>query len=164
MNKVTLVLCLCALSIPALAQPPARCTADEYRQFDFWIGEWVVRNAEGNELGRNTITSIANGCGLLENWVGAGGGSGMSLNAYEHGRWTQRWVGAGTNLWLEGGLDADGNMVMTATAPRMTPRGEVLDRISWSPLEDGRVLQAWDVSTDEGASWTRTFEGYYANE
>ncbi len=162
--KVSTVMCLFVISFSVVAQPQPRCTADEHRQFDFWIGEWVVRNAEGNELGRNTITSIARGCGLLENWIGGEGGNGMSLNAFEGVRWTQRWVGVGTNLWLEGGLDASGNMVMTAKAPRVTPRGTVLDRITWSPLEDGRVLQAWDVSTDQGATWARVFEGYYSRD
>lgn len=143
------------VAMPLAAQPLQRCQAAEFRQFDFWIGEWTVRNADGAVLGHNVIAPFANGCGLLENWTGAQGGVGMSINA---------WVGAGVTLWLVGGLDENGAMVMTATAPRATPRGEVIDRITWTPLEDGRVLQAWDVSPDGGENWIRTFAGYYAHE
>lgn len=164
MNKRLLLLLACLIATPVVAQPPARCEAPEFRQFDFWIGEWTVRNADGALLGHNTITRIANGCGLLEDWTGAQGGVGMSINAFDGTQWTQRWVGAGVVLWIVGGLDEDGAMVMTATEPRATARGEVIDRITWTPLDDGRVLQAWDISTDGGTEWTRTFAGYYANE
>lgn len=85
------------------------------------------------------------------------------MNAYDPGlgRWTQRWVGDGTTLWLEGGLE-EGSMVLRGTAPRATARGDVLDRITWTPLPDARVRQLWETSTDGGTTWTPIFEGVYA--
>ncbi|MFW6202651.1 MAG: hypothetical protein ACOC8B_08730, partial [Gemmatimonadota bacterium] len=145
---------------PVIAE---RCAGPEHRQFDFWIGEWEVRNEEGDLLGHNEIRRVARGCGLLENWRGATGGRGVSVNTYDAEReaWTQRWVGAGATLWLEGGLEDDG-MVLSGTSPRSTPRGEVMDRITWTPLPDGRVRQRWDVSPDGGESWETSFVGFYA--
>lgn len=139
-----------------------RCTAPEHRQFDFWVGEWTVRNQDGAVLGRNEITRVARGCGLLERWSGARGGTGISVNTYDDalGRWTQRWVGDGSTLWLEGSL-RDGSMVLTGTAPRVTPNGTVRDRITWTPLPDGRVSQVWEVSSDDGATWSIGFHGLY---
>lgn len=139
-----------------------RCRGLEHREFDFWVGSWEVRSAEGELLGHNEIRRVAGGCGLLENWRGVGGSTGMSINAYdsERQKWTQRWVGAGATLWLEGGLE-DGRMVLAGKGPRSTPRGEVLDRITWTPLPDGRLSQVWEVSADVGESWREIFQGFY---
>ena len=48
---------------PVSAQAPtvqAPCSAPEYRQFDFWLGEWEVQNPQGQVVGKNghVITSI----------------------------------------------------------------------------------------------------------
>ena len=76
------------------------------------------------------------------------------------GHWTQTWVGSGGGiLRLSGGLE-DGKMVLRDD--RVTARGPVKDRITWAPLPDGRVRQTWDISTDDGATWQTTFDGYYA--
>lgn len=138
----------------------ARCSAQEYRQFDFWVGEWEVTNPDGEVVGHNTIRRVAGGCGLLESWEGAQGGTGRSLNMYEPSkdRWTQTWVGTGVILHLAGGL-RDGAMVMSSV--RATPRGEVMDRITWTPMEDGTVVQHWELSTDGGESWRTAFRGTY---
>ena len=164
--------CLGARARPARAQvaPSAaaagvvaeRCRAPEFRQFDFWLGGWEVRNPEGRLAGHNEIRAVSDGCALLERWSGATGGSGVSINTYdaERHRWTQRWVGDGATLWLEGEL-VGSEMVLRGTAPRATPRGPVLDRITWTPLPDGSVRQAWDVSPDGGSSWTTAFVGIY---
>lgn len=148
---------------PGESDPVERCRDPEHRQFDFWVGQWEVRDAEGTRVGHNDIERIAGGCGLLESWRSVDGGRGMSINAYDpdRERWTQRWVGAGATLWLEGGLE-DGRMVLSSIGLRRTPRGEVLDRIIWSPLPDGRVRQVWEVSQDEGDSWQTIFVGFYS--
>lgn len=140
-----------------------RCSGPEHHEFDFWLGEWEVRSADGDFLGHNEIRRVAGGCGLLESWRGVSGVEGMSINAYDgdRGTWTQRWVGAGATLWLAGGLEGS-QMVLAGTAPRTTPGGAVLDRITWTPLPDGRVRQVWEVSTNEGESWQTLFVGFYS--
>lgn len=171
--RLALVALVAVVASPASAQDPdeaagdgsivERCTAPEHRHFDFWLGEWEVRNPDGELVGHNTISPAARGCGLLESWRGVRGGRGISVNTYDpdRGRWTQRWVGDGSALWLEGGWE-NGRMVLTGTAVRSTPRGAVLDRISWEPLGDGRVRQLWEVSRDDGASWEVIFNGLYS--
>lgn len=142
----------------------ARCRGDEYRQFDFWLGSWQVQNADGDLVGHNEIRRVAGGCALLESWRGVDGGEGISINSYDADarRWTQRWVGAGVTLWLEGGIE-DGQMVLASPAARHSPQGPLLDRITWSSLEDGRVLQLWEVSSDGGTSWRPIFKGFYSS-
>ena len=151
---------------PTLGQAtdqPAACSASAYRQFDFWIGEWEVRNPEGEVVGSNTIRRILNGCVLHESWIGSSGDGGQSHNIYDMqtDRWHQSWVDdSGRLLQLDGGLDEAGRMVL---------RGEtlgsdaqmVLNEISWEPLARGRVRQVWRITTDGGSNWRVIFDGLY---
>ena len=136
------------------------CRATAYRQFDFWVGKWDVYGfPNGTDLqGTNIITSELDGCVVLENWKSIFGGRGRSLNAYDAstGRWSQMWVGGGgcpfANIFVEGGLE---NGVMKMTGRREQPSGFLItqcpgagsvvfahaDRIHWTPLPFGEVLQ-----------------------
>ena len=53
---------------------------EEFRHFDFWLGEWDVHVANGQLAGHNRIESEQKGCVLIENWTNSGGGRGMSVN------------------------------------------------------------------------------------
>jgi hypothetical protein len=145
----------------ALMESIRPCTAPEYRQFDFWIGEWVVRNAAGQLAGTNTITREYDGCALVEHWQGAGGGMGTSQNFYHQGdgRWHQNWIDsqASNPLWLVGGLDDAGAMVMTDVDSTTTP----MNRVTWTPNPDGSVRQHWEQSSDAGETWATVFDGLY---
>ncbi len=156
---------LAAVLIPttAIAQnaQQARCSTPEYRQFDFWAGDWVVHNAAGKLAGTNTITPMLNGCVLHEQWEGAGGSVGESFNIYDQrsGKWHQTWVDAGGLLLvLDGGME-DGSMVLRG---ELKGRDGVMrqQRITWTPNEDGSVRQHWENSTD-GESWNTAFDGTY---
>ena len=144
--------------------PGPSCTSAAHRQFDFWLGEWEVDGGpDGTQLvGRSSITRVAKGCAIHENWRSAGGGDGQSLNAYDaaSGQWTQFWVGAdGVILRLSGGLQ-DGAMVLGGTLD--LPNGDPqLQRITWKPMADGRVSQHWETSDDGGRQWKTSFLGHY---
>lgn len=149
-----------AAALPVIA--PA-CQAAEHRQFDFWIGHWEVMVAGGKKAGDNKIEMINNGCALMESYSTATGYRGRSFNTYDAARgvWHQTWVdNGGLLLTIEGGL-VDGRMVLTGTRTRTTPQGEVLDRISWTPSDDGSVRQVWEVSADQGTTWNAIFDGRY---
>jgi hypothetical protein len=138
------------------------CRAPEQRQFDFWLGDWEVTDTAGQVVGTNSITRIANGCGLLESWRSAANGNeGNSINWYnpQTAQWYQTWVGGGGSyLEMEGGIE-DGDMILSGE--RETPRGKVIDRVTWIPKPDGRVQQIWEVSRDEGQTWQVVFNGMY---
>lgn len=141
-------------------EPPAPCLAEEYRQFDFWVGSWEVMTPDGNVAGRNDIESILNGCVLRESWRGAGGMSGTSFNTYDPhaGRWHQTWVDdRGGFLLLSGGLE-DGSMVLEGEM--IDEEGPVRHRITWTPLAEGEVRQLWETSRD-GVTRTVVFDGRY---
>lgn len=158
-----LVLSTANAAPPPPAAPPPACSAAEHRQFDFWVGDWQVAHPDtGAVQGRNTITRGAGGCVLHEHWRGASGYEGHSLNAWDRqrGQWTQFWVGAdGVILRLAGGL-REGAMVLEGELPR-AGGGVQRQRITWTPAADGSVTQHWQVSDDDGASWSTSFLGRY---
>lgn len=157
------------LALPAAAgeQVPKQspCSASDYRQFDFWIGNWTVTNPEGKVVGHNRVERIENGCGIRENWRGSGGSSGRSINAYSHqdGRWHQTWLGSGGLLLQLTGGRVNGSMVLSGTT-RHADGSTVRERITWTPLEDGRVRQHWQQSSDGGKTWKTAFDGMYSKQ
>ncbi|HEX6160977.1 MAG TPA: tetratricopeptide repeat protein, partial [Thermoanaerobaculia bacterium] len=123
------------------------CAGPEYRQFDFWLGEWDVFNPAGQKIGKNVITSTNDGCVVFEDWRDARGGTGNSFNFYEAGtkRWHQFWVAStgnatplsaapdGTPMPMSGGL-VNGAMVLQSPAG-----GKPINRWTWSKVEGGKV-------------------------
>jgi hypothetical protein len=144
------------------AQPPSGCTAAEHRQFDFWIGDWDVTTPDGKPAGTNRIERIAGGCALLENWVGAKGYVGTSINFWspEDRKWHQTWAGSGGSfLFLEGEF-REGAMTLSG-ATRDTSGAVTRERITWKQQSDGSVRQHWQQSVDDGKTWTDAFVGIY---
>ena len=142
-----------------------KCDEPERRQFDFWVGEWDVFDPEGTPAGRNRITALFDGCALREEWEGASGFRGTSLNAWsaQTGRWHQTWTdSSGLLLQLDGGL-RDGVMVLEGEAP-LPEQGDRLlgHRISWSRLDGqpDRLRQHWEVERSDG-TWQTVFDGRY---
>jgi hypothetical protein len=129
--------------------------------FDFWLGTWEVHSREGVFLGRNRVEAILAGTVIQEHWEGATGGRGTSLNAFvpEKEVWRQTWVDdQGNFLDLEGGLTGT-RMILCGISS--STAGPLSERIAWTPLADGRVLQLWEQSLDAGATWKMAFEGFY---
>lgn len=146
---------------PALPRP---CADDaRHRQLDFWLGEWRVLGADGQEIGKSRITKRHGGCVVVEEWTTAqGGGSGEGLNFVdpEDGRWRQVWVGStGTVVRYEGELS---NGTVRFQGRSTSGDGTTfLSRAFLEPLGDGRVSQRIERSSDGGATWQRYFDGTY---
>ncbi|HKP73868.1 MAG TPA: hypothetical protein VJT82_13075 [Pyrinomonadaceae bacterium] len=148
----------------AKPQPANPCDASAFRDFDFWLGTWVVKDEKGNNIGTSEITKVANGCAILESWKGGDGTPGTSINYFDKrsGKWNQHWVGGGGEiLHLSGTFE---NQAMTLSGTRTTPKGQMIDRITWTPLQDGRVEQQWNISTDGGQTWKKSFDGFYSRQ
>jgi hypothetical protein len=138
-----------------------RCMGSAYRQFDFWLGSWDVTGPDGSVAGSNLVEKASDGCALVERWTGSRGGRGTSLNFYESAtrQWHQIWVdNDGGVLELSGGL-VGGKMVLSGTTPGdRTSR----QRITWTPMDGGRVRQHWESSGDGGRTWKTIFDGTYS--
>jgi hypothetical protein len=163
--KFRLLAALLLVPLPALtADPkPAPCSSEQHRQFDFWVGRWDVTLDQGKAAGRNDIQKILGGCALLENWTGAQGGTGKSLNFYDavDGLWHQTWIdGSGGALFLAGKF-ANGAMRLEGQRPATSKQPAVRHRITWTPLPDGAVRQLWESAPEGKDDWTVQFDGVY---
>lgn len=155
----------------ATAQTPSPeaspCATAPYRQFDFWVGDWEVRNPAGKVVGHNRIENAHGGCALIEHWASVNGVTGTSVNLYDRDRrgWHQTWVdSSGGLLELDGGVEG-GAMVLAGDAPdAKAPSKVARQKITWTPQPDGRVRQLWESSIDGGKTWTTAFDGLYAKQ
>ena len=144
-----------------LAAPCAH--SPEYRQFDFWLGEWAVETTNGGQrAGESSIQSILGRCILLENWTGAGGMSGKSFNRYDAQRkmWIQDWVDDhGGGIHFEGHLE---NGVMSYYADSLDKDGSPVRRhLQFFPLGPDKVRQFSQRSKDGGKTWTPEYDLTY---
>lgn len=143
----------------ALVEPMKPCNTPEFRQFDFWIGDWNVESvAAPGTVSRNRITRINDGCTIREEYTTPYGYMGTSLNFYDATRkvWHQTWIdNQGGALFIEGGMQGKSMVLSTVTDPG------TVQRITWTPLDDGRVRQHWETTTDGGNTWTTAFDGTY---
>ena len=133
----------------------------EYRQFDFWIGEWAPQNQAGLTVGTSSIQLILNDCIIFENWnTPQGGGKSFSLWDVRDGKWHQTWVDTrGGITHYTGGLEGD-KMVLVAEA--VSPAGQKsLVRMTFAKLPDGSVRQHGEGSGDGGKTWTTSYDFKY---
>ncbi len=144
------------------APAPPTCDAPAYRQFDFWLGDWTVRDPEGAFMGRNEITRDDAGCLIVERWTSARGDSGQSYNYYDPAadRWRQVWVSQAIIVEIAGGLTEDGEMRLEG---EITYRGGQVRPFkgAWTPLEDGAVRQHFEQYDRETDVWNAWFTGIY---
>lgn len=145
--------------------PPEPCVGYEaFDDFDFWLGGWEVHIADGRKAGVNRISRQHAGCVLVEEWASSSGGSGTSLNFYDTAtsEWVQIWTGSGgSQIHIRGGL-VDGSMVLTGKLNYVGQDSVADFRGTWTLLEDGRVRQFFEQSSDGGDTWEPWFEGFYS--
>ncbi len=158
---LSITMAAAASSPPTTAPTPAPCAAPQYHQFDFWIGDWTVKE-NGKFAGTNEIDSIQRGCAIQEHWTDADGHIGTSFSIYyaPAAQWHQTWIDSGGSLLrMDGGM-VNGSMVMQGTRVGKKYK-QVIDKTTWTPLPDGRVHQFWQYSIDGGKTWQTAFDGYY---
>jgi hypothetical protein len=154
-----LLLALAGAGLSAQNAPPTfGCPGPEFRQFDFWVGQWEV-TVQGNPAGTNIITREEQGCLIHEHWTGAKGGTGQSFNFFDAS--TRQWnrsQSTPSSLRLSGTF-ADNQMRLTGVAPG--PDGKPQQqRLTFFKNADGTVRQLWETSSD-GSSWQVAFDGLY---
>ncbi len=162
--KTTLTLWLILLlSSYVLAQNACSCCTQNHEAFDFWLGEWVVKDSSGTVLGHNTITKIESNCALREEWKGAKGSTGTSLNYFHSSdsTWNQVWVdNNGGVLELKGKLEGDAMVLWSEL--QSNQQGSYYNKISWTPLTNGNVEQEWSIYNADKEYMRTIFLGIYS--
>src|SRR5947209_20038518 len=134
----------------------------EARQFDFWVGEWDVFSPQGRKDGTSVIQRFANGCGILENWAGAIGGTGKSINFYDPQgvKWFQYWIGADGNPQRYSGVYRDG-AIRYEGEPYTLNGKKIITRLTFFNVDANTVRQLSERSDDDGKTWTVNYDYKY---
>lgn len=159
---VTLVATVLMMSSADVLAESAPCSSAQYREFDFWLGEWVVETETGKQAGRNRIESVHGGCLLVESWSGSRGSTGTSMSYFSgHDRqWHQLWVSPGVIIDISGGLADDGSMRLVGTIYYQAEDALFPFRGSWSQQPDGSVVQFFEEAR-AADDWKPWFRGIY---
>lgn len=136
------------------------CAAPEYRQFDFFAGDWDTYDVTDSTkiVARNHVTPMLDGCALREEYVQGDGMHGESFSTYDASRhrWHQSWVtNHGSLLLLDGGL-VNGRMELTATERADDGTSSLLRGLWWT--KGKTVRERAERSKDGGATWTPVFD------
>ena len=138
---------------------PARCAAPEYRQLDFWVGDWDAFDADepNKPIARTHVTPMVDGCALRETYEQIDGLHGESFSAYEggSGRWRHGWVSNHGGVMVLEGHFANGEMAMSGE-DRSGAKPKLV-RDAWTKTPDG-VREAATFSTDGGRTWQPLFD------
>jgi hypothetical protein len=142
---------------------PCPCCEEEYQQFDFWLGDWVVYS-QGKMAGFNKVTKIEDGCIIRENWKSVGSNyTGTSYNFYDKAakKWKQTWIdNQGSVLELAGNLS--GNKMILKSQELIDSEGRrIINRVTWTKNPDETVNQVWEASEDGGITFKLIFDGLY---
>lgn len=132
------------------------------RQFDFWVGNWEVKNKMGVTAGTNKILLLENGCIIEENWTSKLGGTGKSFNFYDKDvkKWRQVWIDSTGDSTIFTGDFKEGSLVLLASTGGQNGKAK-LSRLTFTPLPNGTVRQHGESSDDEGATWKTTYDLIY---
>jgi len=192
-KPISLILCSLSLLVLALASSDARRGAAEagepelievqpqpvssaqsqagpcesqpiYKQFDFWVGEWDVKQTQAEKgalVGDSRIEKLTGGCAILENWESPGF-SGKSWNFYDVGlgKWRQIWIDATgrkaefSGEYHEDAMRLDGGAVL-ADGRKIKSRMIVYN------LSPDRARQYSERSTDGGKTWSVAYDFIY---
>lgn len=137
---------------------PIPCEDTEYRQLDFWVGEWRAEwdNSDGTVgVGRNSVTKGEFGdCVIYERFSGAGlNGVSVSTFVKRIGAWRQTWVDdQGGYFNLTGGINNEGDSRFELLNERLSEKGRDL-RMIWQNVSDDAFVWRWQSRASDSDEW-----------
>jgi tetratricopeptide (TPR) repeat protein len=140
------------------------CQTSEFRQFDFWIGDWSVENPAGQKVGDNLVTREQDGCVLIEHWKGRGIETGTSFNYYDirdkkfHQLYLDNSGNAGAFPPMAGVLV--GNKMVMVSDEKVSP----IFRWTWYVISPGKVRQMAEQSNNSQKTWQIVWDSVYVNK
>jgi len=143
----------------------APCEDAEFKQFDFWLGDWDVASAaDGVHRGNSHISKEMGGCVVWENWTSAGSPYfGKSYNTWNPNlkRWEQYWVDTSAGvMFFHGELKNNVMDYWTDNVPQ-TGGGTLLRHLQFFNLSPDKVRQFSQGSTDGGKTWHTEYDFIY---
>ena len=144
------------------AAAPANCSAPEYHQLDFWLGDWDTLDSDDKSsttsIARARVEAIAGGCAVHELYEQTDGLIGDSILSYDPVRkqWQQTWVtNRGAIMQIYGNLKG-GALVLEGEVHLQDGR-TVHQRITWKAEGKG-VRESAVLSKDGRKTWAPAFD------
>ena len=159
---VVTLLAAAAASSRIVEAAPAKCTGPEYRQLDFWLGDWDTIDSEVKgstaSIARARVDSIAGGCAVHELYEQSDGLIGDSILSYDAVRkqWQQTWVTNRGGLMQIYGTFKDGALVLEGEV-HLQDGKTVHQRITWKAEGKG-VRESAVLSKDGRKTWAPAFD------
>ncbi len=152
---------LACLAGEARAEKPkqAACSAPEYRQLDFWVGEWTLswelNGTKGS--GRNSITRNEFGpCVIIERFIADDGSlKGISISSFVKaaGEWRQTWMDdSGGYFDLHGGPALDRAHPFALETYRRKPAAP-FRRMVWQDIGPDSLVWRWQSKGEAAEQW-----------
>ena len=170
-SVAAMALAAASVNVPACAAteatPPVpaagACDTPQHHQFDFWLGDWQVFDAETNKLvAFDRVEKHSEGCIVQQNLsfvtdlyrrpAAKYRLSGMSVNRFDGEAWLELWA---DNQWgaiaLRGAPDANGSMVLKTIIPS---RNRDL-KLVWEKAPGGSVRILQYVAPAGSGKWEK---------
>jgi hypothetical protein len=148
---------------PAAPAPrPSPCPVKpEYKQFDFWMGEWDVTD-KGQKIATSSIQRIVGDCIIFENYFQLDGYTGKSFSFFDAtlGKWRQTWVDSSGNVGEFLGEYRENAMRYEGETHRSDGQ-KILRRMTLFNLGADRVRQYSERSLDGGKTWAAGYDFIY---
>lgn len=166
---ITLIIFITMLSAANAQSGKLPCSRPEYRQFDFWIGEWEAFGVNGKKAGDSKISLILDSCIILEEWTSASLQQGLryagkSFNTYNATtkQWQQTWVDntGGTNEYMKGKFE-NNQVIFTSTPFKFNKDTVAVRRMTFTNLSTIKLRQHGEISKDNGATWITEYDLEY---
>ncbi len=166
--KILIVFMFAGFSITTFSQKNP-CSQKEFRQFDFWVGEWNVYGKNKSLAGNSKISHILDSCVILEEWVGATPQNsliykGKSFNSYNSAskQWQQTWVdNTGNTTEFLRGEATNNSIIYFADKVANGANKSFMRKLTFTKLEEDKVRQLGERSDDEGKTWTVEYDLEY---
>jgi len=149
----------------AAATPSPSCAAPEFRQLDFWLGDWDVtvhaRSSAtstqwGDARGHQHVEAILGGCAIAEHFTAEGpptrwAGASYSMWQPQLAKWRQTWVDDSAGfLVFAGGLET-GSFVLYGE-PKDVGGTKTQMRMVFSAITPTSLHWEWQQSSDGWAT------------
>lgn len=145
------------------------CSHPEFRQFDFWIGDWEVFGKNGRKAGDSKISLILDSCIILEEWTSANIQQGLryagkSFNTWNPAlkEWQQTWVDntGNTTAFTHGKFD--NKKIVFNTDPFPFSKDTIATRrLTFFDLGKDKVRQLGEITKDKGTTWVTEYDLEY---
>lgn len=171
MYKFSISLLLSLIQFSSYCQTTSRlpCSRPEYRQFDFWIGEWEAFGKNGQKAGDSKISLILDSCIILEEWTSASVNQGIryagkSFNTWNTAtkQWQQTWVDnvGGANEYLKGKFE-NNKIIYTSSSFPISKDTMAIRKMTFTNLSPDKLRQHGEISKDDGVSWATEYDLEY---